>query len=146
MRPVSVAERRSRLGLRHGLVDPPNDTADAAKAMVGLHSSDPSTVFLSIHARIPEITVVDIENALYEDRSVVRILGMRRTMWVTPTAFASVVDSSSTQALVEYQQKRQAFMIESSGISDDGAAWCKRIGEKTLAALRRRSWSDTQGS
>jgi hypothetical protein len=106
--------------------------------MVGLHSSDPSTVFLSIHARIPTITVDDIESALYEDRSVVRILGMRRTMWVTPTEFAPVIDSSSTRALVGPQQKRQASLIETSGLSNDGAAWAKRIGDETLAALRKR--------
>lgn len=123
---------------RHGLVIAPTGPVDAARAMVGLHSSDPAAVFLSIHARIPDITVDDIETALYADRSLVRILGMRRTMWVTPTNFASVVDSSSTQELVAPQQRRQAHMIESSGLSDDGAAWAKRVGEGTLTALRRR--------
>ena len=138
MRSVSVNERRFRLAHRHGLVEPPKDPVEVARTMVGLHSSDPSTVFLSIHARIPEITVADIETALYEDRSIVRILGMRRTMWVTPTEFAPILDSSSTRTLVGPQQKRQAFMIESPGISDDGATWAKRIGEETLAALRQR--------
>lgn len=138
MRSVSVLERRSRLARRHGLVDPLPGPVEVAGAMVGLHSSDPATVFLSIHARTPEITVGDIEHTLYKDRSLVRIVGMRRTMWVTPTDFAPVIDSSSTRALVATQQKRQAFMIESSGISDDGTAWSKQIGDKTLAALRQR--------
>ena len=138
MRSVSGSERSARLARRHGFVSAPTSPVDAARAMVGLHSSDPATVFLSIHARIPDITAADIETALYVDRSLVRILGMRRTMWVTPTDFASVVDSSSTQDLVEPQQRRQAQMIESSGLSGNGAAWAKRVGEETLAALRRR--------
>ena len=106
--------------------------------MIGLHSSDPSTVFLSIAARVPEVTVEEIEDALYTDRTLIRILGMRRTMWVTPTEFASVMDSSSTKALVAGQRKRQAWMIESAGIADDGMAWADRVGEATFAALENR--------
>ena len=106
--------------------------------MVGLHSSDPSTVFLSIAARVPGVRVGEIEDALYVDRTLIRILGMRRTMWVTPTEFASVIDSSSTKALVAGQRKRQAWMIESAGIADDGMAWADRIGNATFAALERR--------
>lgn len=106
--------------------------------MVSLHSSDPSTVYLSIQARNPKVGVADIENALYEDRSIVRIVGMRRTMWVAPTQFAPVIDSSSTRAHVDGQRKRQAFMIESSNIATNGEEWTKRVGEATLAALRTR--------
>lgn len=84
MRQVSVEERRARLGLRHGLTQPLDDVLDAAWAMVGLHSSDPSTVFLSAWARIREMSPSDLEKALYEERSLVRVLGMRRTMWVVP--------------------------------------------------------------
>ena len=138
MRSVSVSERRARLADRHGLVNSPSDPVAASRTMVGLHSSDPATVFLSIRARIAAITLGEIEAALYEDRSLLRILGMRRTMWVTPTDFASVVDSSSTRALVESQRKRQASMIESSGLSPDGAAWAARVGTETIAALRQR--------
>ena len=111
--------------------------------MTGLHSSDPSTVSLrtvslSIAARAPEVTIEEIGNALYVDRTLVRILGMRRTMWVVPTEFANIIDSSSTKALVAAQRKRQAWMIESSGIAGDGMAWADRVGEATLEALRNR--------
>lgn len=66
--------------------------------MVALHSSDPATVFLSIQARVPGFTPTDLEQALYEDRSLVRILGMRRTMWVVARDLAPVLAVEVTLA------------------------------------------------
>ena len=76
--------------------------------MVGLHSSDPATVFLSLQARVDAVSPADIEKSLYTDKTLVRILGMRRTMWATATDLAPLVNSSSTSALVQAQQKRTA--------------------------------------
>ncbi len=136
VRRVTIEERRSRMAIRHGLVTPPPTTEEAARLMIGLHSSDPSTVFLSVRARIPDVTVDDIEATLYRDRSLVRILGMRRTMWVTPTELAPVIDSSSTQELVATQRARQARLVEGSGLAEDGEAWVQEVSVQVLAALR----------
>lgn len=106
--------------------------------MVALHSSDPATVFLSVQARVPGFTSTDLEQVLYEDRSLVRMLGMRRTMWVVPRDFASVLDSSSTAALVAPQLKRTAWMVESGGITSNGAAWYEKTATKVLEALDAR--------
>lgn len=135
MRSISTKERRARLALRHRLAEPASGSVDVAQSMVALHSSDPATVFLSIQARVPGFTPADLEQALYEDRSLVRILGMRRTMWVVPRDFASVLDSSSTAALVAPQLKRTAWMVESGGIASDGAAWYEETAAKVLRAL-----------
>lgn len=53
--------------------------------MVGLHATSPSTVYLSTWARVPGFVPVDMDRALYDDRSLVRQLAMRRTMFVMPT-------------------------------------------------------------
>ncbi len=103
--------------------------------MVALHSSDPATVFLAVQARMSGFLPADLEHALYEDRSLVRILGMRRTMWVVPRNLASILDSSSTAALVAPQLRRTAWMFESGGITDNGAAWYERTATKVLSAL-----------
>jgi hypothetical protein len=66
--------------------------------MVALHSSDPATVFLSIQARVPGFTPTDLEQALYEDRSLVRILGMRRTMSVVARDLAPALAVEVTLA------------------------------------------------
>jgi DNA glycosylase AlkZ-like len=106
--------------------------------MVALHSSDPATVFLSVQARVQGFTSTDLEQVLYEDRSLVRMLGMRRTMWVVPREFAPVINSSSTAALVAPQLKRTAWMIESGGIASNGAAWLEKTTARVLKALDAR--------
>ncbi len=42
----------------------------------------PATPYLSLWARLPGFTVTDLDDALYERRSVVKHLAMRRTLWV----------------------------------------------------------------
>ena len=106
--------------------------------MVGLHSSDPATVYLSARARIPGLEPGDVEAALYDDRSVVRILAMRRTMFVIPTDLAPLLHYSSTVALMASERKRTEKMVEDAGITSDGKAWVESVSERALAALRAR--------
>lgn len=106
--------------------------------MVGLHSSDPATVFLSVQARMPDMRLADLERSLYEDRTLVRILGMRRTMWVVPTEWAARVNSSSTARLIEQQRKRTADMVESAGITQDGESWLDGVSQSVLDSLESR--------
>lgn len=120
---------------RHGLVVPFGGPVETADAMVALHSSDPATVYLSMWARARDFEVTDLEDALYEDKSLVRILGMRRTMWVVPTDFAPSVHSSSTRALAAPQRRRLVKMLEAGGVSDDGHSWLESVSRKTLKAL-----------
>ena len=105
--------------------------------MVGLHSSDPSTVFLSIWARVHGVTPNDIETALYSDRALVRILGMRRTLWVVPAEFAATVNASSTVALQDRERRKTVQMIESVGI-ENGEKWVDRVSALTLEAIEER--------
>lgn len=137
VRNVSVAERRARLMRRHGLIDPLGGPGETADAIVALHSSDPATVYLSMRARVQDFEVSDLEDALYEDKSLVRILGMRRTMWVVPTGFAPSVHSSSTRALAAPQRRRLVKMLETGGVSDDGDSWLESVSRKTVEALDR---------
>lgn len=138
MRVISDEERRWRLATRHRLVSPAPSVADAAGSMVGLHSSDPATVYLSALARVPGLLQGDVETALYEEKSVVRILAMRRTMFVVPTEMAPILHHSSTVALVAGERKRLVAMVESAGIAADGSAWVEKTSALTLQALRAR--------
>ena len=52
--------------------------------MVCLHATDPATVYLSAWARVDDMTVSDLDDALYVDRSLVKHLAMRRTLFVFP--------------------------------------------------------------
>jgi hypothetical protein len=86
MRKIEVPERRARLARRHRLApgDRVSDVVEAARSMVCLHGTDPVTVYLSAWARVEGMTVSDLERALYGDRSLVKYLAMRRTLFVFP--------------------------------------------------------------
>ncbi len=106
--------------------------------MTGLHSSDPATVYLSARARVSAFKQEDLEAALYEKKSLVRILAMRRTMFVVPEKLAPMLHYSSTVALMGPERRRLERMVESAGIAEDGPSWVSEMTERTLDALRRR--------
>lgn len=139
-RVVTTAERRARLGVRHLLAEAhrADDVATVADALVGLHATDPCTVYLSAAARLREPSLAAVERALYDDRSVVRLLGMRRTMFVCTVAVAGVVQASSTDALAPKIRRDTARLAAEGGVSDDGDRWLDEVAAATLAALHER--------
>jgi len=146
VRTIDDDERRARLALRHGLAPDARfaDPVAVAGALGGLHATDPATVFLSLRARLAAPAVADIEAALYEQRGLVRILGMRRTMFVVPAELVPVVQASSTRALVPGERKRFAALLETAGIAADGAGWIRETEDAVEAALRARGEATAQ--
>ena len=108
---------------------------DAARALVGLHATDASTVFLSVAARTREPGVKVLERALYEDRTLVRMLGMRRTMFVVPVEVAPVVQAACTRAIAVQERKRTVQLFEQFGVTRDGDTWLAEVEEATMRAL-----------
>lgn len=138
---ITADGRRARLGLRHRLAGPDRHqrtVADVAGDLVGLHATDASSVFLSARARIPTVEVKAIEAALYDERSVVRMLGMRRTMFVVPTGLMATVQASCTDAIAARERKRTVQMIEEGGLATDGHRWLAQVGPRLLRALDER--------
>jgi hypothetical protein len=140
VRKIGVEERRARLGLRHLLTRRAVSPDEAATEMVGLHSSDPATVFQSVRARVDGFVPADLEDALYERRSLVRMLGMRRTLFVVPRDLAAVMDEACTKALVPGERKRLVRLLEEQRIApkSKGARWLERVEAETLQALVAR--------
>jgi hypothetical protein len=140
VRTIGVEERRARLGVRHRLARAAVSPDEAATEMVGLHSSDPATVFLSTWARVDGFAPADLEDALYERRSLVRMLGMRRTLFVVPRDLAAVMDEACTKALVPGERKRLVNLLEKQRIAPKGtgARWLERVEAETLQALVAR--------
>src|SRR3954471_2625275 len=97
MERMDTAERRRRIGARHGLGEqrPKTDLAALADGMAGIHATDPASVYMELRARVRELTHADVERALYDDRALVKVLGMRRTMFVVSPAFAAVVHAAT---------------------------------------------------
>jgi hypothetical protein len=135
MRHFDAAERRRRLVVRHHLDRPATTVERVAGDLVGLHSSDPASVVLSLRARVDPFAVRDLEDALYERRSLLRMLAMRRTMFVVPLDLAAVMEAACTQALVTGERRKLVQMLEEAGVTDDVETWIDRVRDETLAAL-----------
>ncbi len=106
--------------------------------MVGLHATDPASMMLSARARTCEQPLEELERALYVERSAVRLLGMRRTVFVEPVDLVPVVQAACASALVPGERRRFTKMLEDVGITKNGAAWLRRAERAALAALRER--------
>ena len=108
-----------------------------ADSLVALHSTDPASVFLSANARMRDGAMAHVEKALYDDRSLVRILGMRRTLFVVPVALVPIVHARAPRR--SPQPSGGATRASSSrAASPTTAAWLDRVGGATMAALQRR--------
>ncbi len=135
MRTIGVEERRARLGVRHFLARPAPSIEAVADRLVGLHSSDPATVYLAARARATGMTHEQLEDALYERRSLVRMLGMRRTLFVNTPEHAAVIDAACTKAIAAAERRRVIKMLEDQGVTADGAGWLRAAIRDTMAAL-----------
>ncbi len=146
MRTISDDERRARLALRHGLAPQARfgDPTTLAGALAGLHATDPATVFLAARARLATPSVAAIEAALYEQRTLVRIVAMRRTMFVVPADLVAAVQASSTRALVARERKRFAALLQTAAITDDAARWMRETEDAVERALRARGEATAQ--
>lgn len=99
-----VALRRARLVRRQ--LEPRATAADAARSVVVLHATDPASVHLSVLARCPRLTVDDVVRALYEDRLLVRMMAMRRTLFVVPAELVAVVHAAAALDVAATMRRR----------------------------------------
>jgi len=138
VRTITAALRRARLVRRHHLAPAARagSALEVASDLVALHSTDPASVFLSAWARLRQPTVAAIEAALYEDRQLVRMLGMRRTVFVVPREVAPVVQAACARAIAADQRQRLVAFIAEAGHGD--ARWLEDVETGTLRALIAR--------
>lgn len=103
--------------------------------MAGIHATDPASVYMELGARTNGLTHADVENALYDERALLKVLGMRRTMFVVSPAFAGVVHSATTADIAVRERKRLYQMLEGAGITDHPKRWVDGVERETLDAL-----------
>lgn len=122
------------------------DVAQVVEGLVALHATDPATVFLSVGARLadPARMVQAVEDALYgEDRSLVRMLAMRRTMFVVARQEAAVFYAAAGQQIAaKERQKLLAYLAEGGGWDETWLAGTQAAVEAALAAHGDRSGSE----
>jgi hypothetical protein len=135
---LSVDERRARLAVRHrqapsAKVD--DDVTAIARDLVVAHATDPATMVLSLALRMATPDPSAVERALYDDRTLVRMLGMRRTLFAVPVDLAPVVHASSTVAVAADERRKLEILLEQAEISRSPGQWLRRLEHKVLSAL-----------
>ncbi|MGH8971015.1 MAG: DNA glycosylase AlkZ-like family protein, partial [Actinomycetes bacterium] len=134
---IGVAERRARLARRHRVAPGcrAGDVAEAAQSMVCLHGTDPTTVYLSALARVDGMTTSDLERALYVDRSLVKHLAMRRTLFVFPRALLGFAQAGASDRIADGERRRLIREVERAGLHRNGERWLAEASKQVLAVL-----------
>ncbi|RSM39309.1 winged helix DNA-binding domain-containing protein [Amycolatopsis balhimycina DSM 5908] len=144
---ISTDQRRARLAVRHSLAAPAATVADAVAGVVALHATDPATVHLSACARLAGPAVASVEQALYEDRTLLRLLGMRRTVFVTSLDTAALVQAGCAADIVVKQRKLLEQHLGQQGHPEnvpEPGKWLADVEASAEAALRARGSATAQ--
>ncbi len=134
---ITDDERRARLAVRHALAPGARVATPelATRAMTVLHSTEPATVYLSLWARVTGLTNAEVNRALFEDRSLVKQLAMRRTLFVFPRDLLPAGWGSASARVADTERKRVAKDVVLAGLAADGDAWLDGARAAVLAEL-----------
>ncbi len=102
--------------------------------MVGLHATDPATPYLSLWARSPGFGTGDLDVELYQKRSAVKHLAMRRTLWLLNAADLAIVQTAASDRVAGNESRRLAADVRKAGVAEDGERWL----DLACAAVLRR--------
>lgn len=130
---IDVAERRRRLVTRLHVGVPAATVDEAIADMVVLHATDPAALFLQLWARLPGLSLADLEAELEDRRSFVRVLSMRRTLFGARTADAGRVSAAAAPKVAAGIRRQLLVSLAANDL--DEALDLDRIAEDTLAAL-----------
>jgi hypothetical protein len=133
---IDDEQRRARLAMRHGLAPAyrRDSVEDVAAAMVALHATEPASVHLAVAAR-SERTVDDVERVLYVDRTVVKQLAMRRTLFGFPLDLLPAAWGSASARVAEQQRRLLAKEVVAQGIAVEGERWVEAACSAVLDRL-----------
>ncbi|HSS25164.1 MAG TPA: winged helix DNA-binding domain-containing protein [Mycobacterium sp.] len=136
-RKFGVEERRNRLARRHFLSAPGLEPITTVTAgLVGLHATDPATPYLSLWVRCSGFSTAHLELELYQKRSAVRHLAMRRTLWLVNTDDLVMIQSAASDRVADNERRRLAADIHKAGVATDGDHW---LDQACAAVLRHLS-------
>ena len=142
MRTITVQQRRRAMVRPHHLAGDADDPVAVTRALIALHATDPASVYLSVLARSAVSTLTDVADALYERRSLVRWMAMRRTLFVFAREDIPTVQAAVSTPLAVMLRERLIRRLQRNGsdphIDEDIGHWLAELEDRTEEALARR--------
>jgi len=137
VRRIDDRERRARLARRHHLLPEVQgrDPVRVADELVGIHATEPTSPYVGLAARTGGIPQADIATAMFDERSLIRIIGMRRTLFVVPLELAGVLTAACGRAIAAAERKRAERMLFDAGITKRPGPWLRAVEAEAMAAL-----------
>lgn len=134
---ITDAQRRARLvGRQFADVSTPEDVV---KSVLALHATDPATVYLSVLARARSLTVEDVRAAMYDRRSLVRLMAMRRTLFVLAHDDLPVVHAAASLGVAKTMRarlKKQVSTLPTEPEVKNVDTWLAEVESSTEERLR----------
>ncbi|WP_328856937.1 winged helix DNA-binding domain-containing protein [Williamsia herbipolensis] len=135
---IDDAQRRARLQRRHLLTDDVPQAfsvTDAVSSIVGLHATCPPTMYLSLWARLPGFVREQLDSALYDERSLVKQLAMRRTMFVLDRAGLADAVGAVGPRVAASERTNMLRDLRRSNDFDDPEGWIDTARAAVVDAL-----------
>ncbi|MGF0313108.1 winged helix DNA-binding domain-containing protein [Rhodococcus sp. IEGM1428] len=133
---ITDAQRRHRLVAQH--FSRASTADDVVSSLLALHATDPATVYLSVLARARSLGLSDVRDAMYERRSLVRLMAMRRTMFVVAHDDVPMIHAGASLGVARTMRARlvkQVSTLPTEPVIDNVESWLAATEEETGAAL-----------
>ncbi|MFN8519546.1 MAG: winged helix DNA-binding domain-containing protein [Chloroflexota bacterium] len=142
---VSTAQRRARVAQRHAIAPGTQvgTLAEAADLMTALHGTDNTSVYLQAQARLRDSSIASIGGDLYDQPTVLRLLAMRRTLFVVPLSEVATLHHAASLDIAAKERASNLRMFEAGGVGPDTAALFRELEDLGLAAIREQGEATT---
>jgi hypothetical protein len=142
MRTISADQRRRSVVRRHHLAGDAAGPEAVTSALLALHATDPASVYLSVLARSAISTLADVSTAMYDRRTLVRWMAMRRTLFVFARSDVPVVQAAVSIPLAARLRRQMVARLERNGtdprIDGDAGMWLGDLETRVEQALQGR--------
>jgi hypothetical protein len=114
--------------------------------MVALHATNPTAPYLSLWARVPGFQRELLEEALYQDRTLSRVLCMRYTLHIAPSDRLPFFHQAFAQRRTPAELRSLASLLVRAGLCPEGEAdpLLRNLHRNVLEVLMARGPSTVQ--